>query len=269
MSLLLSHIFRIEDPESYKTHFAMWNSVSQPLDAFVRSREEWASWNAFRPEKNDFNRPYIFSLMSFYHEPNTWLFGGIYKVQERRDDAYVVELMDKGQEFIGRLKLSAKLKGRNARTKFENHYNELLVKEILPEPFSGQTFIGYEDIDLHFSIIDGIIRNQKQDWRAALQRIKGVYLIIDTNTGKKYVGSAYGEDGVWGRWAVYMLSGHGGNVELKALLALHGIDYARQYFKFTLLEFHSTRTDDDFIIAREGFWKKALLTRGDFGYNKN
>lgn len=29
---------------------------------------------------------------------------------------------------------------------------------------------------------------------------KGVYLISDTYTGKLYVGSAYNENGIWGRW---------------------------------------------------------------------
>src|SRR5690606_1379253 len=37
----------------------------------------------------------------------------------------------------------------------------------------------------------------------------------------------------------------------------------------TLLEYRPTKTDDCTIIAREGFWKNALLTRTEFDYNKN
>jgi len=29
------------------------------------------------------------------------------------------------------------------------------------------------------------------------------------------------------------------------------------------------KTDDDVIIQREQYWKGVLLTRGDYGYNKN
>jgi hypothetical protein len=102
-----------------------------------------------------------------------------------------------------------------------------------------------------------------------LENVKGVYLISDKSSGKKYVGSAYGDFGIWSRWAVYVGTGHGFNDELTKLISENDTDYARQNFRFSLLEYRSMRIDDNVIINRESFWKEVLLTRGQFGYNKN
>ncbi|MGE7413520.1 GIY-YIG nuclease family protein [Methylobacterium tarhaniae] len=99
--------------------------------------------------------------------------------------------------------------------------------------------------------------------------MKGVYLIVDKNTGKKYVGSAYNDVGIWSRWSVYAATGHGWNAALVNLMAERGISYARERFRMTLLETWPFRTEDKIILERESHWKEALLTRGDFGYNQN
>ncbi len=265
----LRDILLIKDPENYKMHCAVWNQIKQPLDVFSNDREEWHGWNRYKTARNEFNRDYIFSLMRFYHEENVWLFGGIYKVLSNEGEEYKIALQDIGQEFIGRLKLGFKLTGRNMRPRLESHYDQILVTEILKEPYSGSAFGGYENINLSFEQLEFIIKNQKPDWKAALQNVKGVYLITDKNKGKRYVGSAYGDTGIWSRWACYVETGHGWNEGLNALLKQEGVAYARQHFQFTLLEFRSMRADDAVIIERECFWKEALLSRGDYGYNQN
>src|SRR5437870_2559976 len=53
------------------------------------------------------------------------------------------------------------------------------------------------------------------------------------------------------------------------LIATHGLDYARQHFRFALLEQRTMKTDDLVIIQRERYWKDVLLTRERYGYNKN
>jgi hypothetical protein len=40
----------------------------------------------------------------------------------------------------------------------------------------------------------------------------------DITTGKRYVDSAYGGDGIWSRWCTYAATKHGGNVELRKLV---------------------------------------------------
>ncbi|WP_028163794.1 hypothetical protein [Bradyrhizobium elkanii] len=71
---------------------------------WARDRGEWQGWQEYRPARDEFNRPKIFSLIQFYHEPDAWLFGGVFRVSERLSDRYVVMLSEEGRGFIGRLK---------------------------------------------------------------------------------------------------------------------------------------------------------------------
>jgi hypothetical protein len=218
----LSDIWSITAPENYKIHFARWNGDSQPLEVWVRDKLEWQGWQEYRPARDEFNRPSIFSLIQFYHEPDIWLFGGVFRVTERLPDRYVVELTNEGAGFLGRLKLRSGYRERATRVNFENHYTSIEVQEILREPYSGRAFPGFENIDLSFDELEALVRNNRPDWKAALNSVKGIYLISDSNTGKRYVGSAYGVDGIWGRWCNYAASGHGGNVELRQLVSVIG-----------------------------------------------
>ena len=147
--------------------------------------------------------------------------------------------------------------------------DEFAVSEVLREKYTGQDFPGHDWIDIGFAELEALIRNNRPDWRGALENAKGIYLITDTRTGKLYVGAAYGDHGVWSRWTQYSESGHGGNVELKALLDGHGLSYCRAHFRFSLLESHSARIADDMIIRRETHWKEILRSRGRSGLNRN
>ncbi len=273
MSILLKSIVPLESPDSYKLHLAYWNGDKQPLDAFVRDRAEWDGWNSWRSGKDEFNRDYILALIDFYPEPGIWLFGGIYKVLERGGKAYShsykVNIHSCGREFIGRLKLKLKRPSRTRAFRLENYLDQIVVSELLREPYSGEEFCGYENICHDFEVLETIFHTSRPDWKAALQNVKGVYLILDKKTGRKYVGSAYGDFGLWARWACYMGTGHGWNDELTRLIKEEGIEYARKHFRFTLLEYRPARTDDQVILDRECYWKEALNTRGKFGYNKN
>ena len=269
MTIMLSDVLPIANLDEYKVHFAKWNQKNQPLDVFTKDRGEWQGWQEYRPSRDDFNRPLIFSLASFYHEPETWLFGGVFKVLARHEDRYEVELTDIAARFIGRLKLRSPYNFRAVRVNMESQYDGFEVAEILREPYTGRPFPGYEDIELSFEEIETLVRNSRPDWKAALESVKGVYLITDTLTGKRYVGSAYGEAGIWSRWCDYAKTGHGGNVELRTLVTTPDLGYCRANFRFALLEQRPLRAGDDLIIARETFWKRLLLTRGDQGLNRN
>lgn len=266
--ILLKDIWPMTDLHDYKLHFAVYNGAEQPLDVWVRDPRSWMGWQQTRKKTNWFNRPYIFSVMDFYRERGVWLFGGIFRVVARHADRYEVDLTSRGEPFIGRLKLKSDYGGRWRRVNFENHYESLEVPEIFREPFSGRDFPGYQSIDLSFAELKNLVARQRPDWRSALSHVKGVYLITDTASGKRYVGSAYGDDGVWSRWVAYAQSGHGGNKQLRALVG-RDLTYPRANFRYTLLEFFPFGTPDAVVIGREGFWKDVLLTRGKFGLNSN
>lgn len=143
------------------------------------------------------------------------------------------------------------------------------MQEILSEPYSGRAFPGFETIDLSFEELETLVRNDRTDWKSALKSVKDVYLITDTETGKRYVGSANGDQGIWSRWSSYVASGHGGNVELRALISDLSLEYCRKSFRFALLEPRPARTPDEVVLDRETFWKQVLMTRGNHGLNRN
>ncbi len=268
-SILLKDIWPVNNVENYKIHFGRWYKEGQvyPLDEWVSDSSKWKEWQEYRPGKNEFNREFIFSVMDFYHENDAWLFGGVFRVIGRHEDRYEVELTEKGEKYIGRLKLRLNYKERTTRVKFENHYDKFQVLEILREPYSGMVFPGYENIDIPFTELETVI--EKPDWKLALENMKGIYMITDTSTGKRYIGSAYGDWGIWSRWQDYVYSGHGGNKKLVELLG-DSLDLARANLKFTLLEVFLAKVQDDTVIRRESYWKKALLTRvEEFGLNLN
>lgn len=269
MGIELVEIWKIDNPEDYKVHFARSDDANQPLEVFVRDRQEWQGWQEYRTSRNDFNRPYIFSLIQFYHETDTWIFGGIFEVVKRHNDRYDVALLNAGAGFIGRLKIYSPYRGRTTRVNFENHYESFIVQEVLRETYTGRQFPGYDDIDLSFVELEALVKNERPDWKASLENTKGIYLISDTLTSKRYVGSAYGDQGIWSRWCNYVFSGHGGNVELRSLVNNLTLDYCRENFRFALLEHRPNRTPDEIILTREGFWKRVLLTRGELGLNRN
>ena len=273
MPIHLSSLLPIENRKQYKVHLACSNGSVQPLDVFVRDREEWDKWNCWRSQKDEFNRQFILSLIDFYREPEVWLFGGIYRVLSRRTinfaHSYTVERDPHYEDLVGRLKLRFPRPGRARSVCLENFYDRIMVSELLKEPYTGERFPGYENISHAFTALEDVFRSQRPDWKAALENVKGVYLIVDRSNGKKYVGSAYGEAGIWSRWGSYIGTGHGWNDELKKLVATEGIEYARRNFRISLLEYRPARTDDRVIIERECFWKEALCSRGPFGYNLN
>ena len=268
MDISASSIIPLDKPSDFKIHFAVWNGEQHPLDVFVRDRAEWQEWNAWRGQRNDFSRDYIFSLIR-YNRPDRWLFGGIFKVLERNADKYTIDLCDLHQEFIGRLVIAHPGAGARGRAFYlENYYHELKVAQLLEEPFQGEAFCGYENIAHSFLLLESIFKQQRLDWKSALESVKGVYLIVDKHTGKKYVGSAYGGDGIWSRWACYLETGHGGNQALAELIREKNLKYAWEHFQFSILEFWPMRTDDQRIIEREQYWKRVLLTN-QHGYNRN
>jgi len=275
----LSNVLKIEEEsiDNYKCHFAVWNGDIEPLDVFVTDRPRWKRWQEYRPYSkkngiylNCFNRDFIFSLIRFYPRGDEyWLFGGIWKVI-KRNNRYTVELCEFSREFIGRLLIKYKYGKKNIRPNFENHYDNMLVSEIFDQEFSGEDFPGSNNIDIEYTKLKHIFQITKPDWKSTLEHIDGIYLITDTKNGKKYVGSAYGGEGIWSRWKNYIDNGHGGNKDLKRLIKKKGLKYAEKNFKFAILETYKFGTSEDTIHSRESYWKDVFMSRDEkYGYNKN
>ncbi|MEP9382900.1 GIY-YIG nuclease family protein [Nocardioides sp. KR10-350] len=261
------------DPASCKVHCAVFNGRNYPIDVLANDPEEWQRWNSWRPDTNAFNRDFIFSLAQGRHDPTLWLFGGIWRVTGRRPEprtySYDVVLCDDLMgPFIWRLYIRLRLAGRQRRRTMESCLEEMTVSSILEEAFVGDPFPGHDRINHTLSDLQSIVRQQRPDWRIALEHMKGVYVIHDQTTAARYVGSAYGDTGIWQRWSTYAETLHGNNVGLKELLKEKGPEHFRANMKFALLEFWSMRTDDAHVLERESYWKEVLHARS-LGYNKN
>lgn len=261
------------DPKAYKAHFAVWNQVKHPIDVLATDQEEWQGWNSWRSVKDDFNREFIFSVAQDKNDATLWLFGGIWEVLERRPEphahSYTVALREELMgPFIRRLYLRHKRTGRNIRRTMESVLPTMTVSSILEEPFAGDPFPGHDRINHSLADLQAVVSQARADWRIALESMKGVYVIHDKETGQRYVGSAYGDTGIWQRWSTYAATLHGGNVGLKELVEQKGEEYYRTNMRFALLEYWSMRTDDDHVLGRESYWKDVLHARS-LGHNKN
>jgi len=133
-------------------------------------------------------------------------------------------------------------------------------------------FIRYEDVILSFSQLQKVVEDK--EWKSKLESLNCVYMILDKETGKQYVGVTYKDmkpgikNGILGRWTEYAETGHGNNKLLVALLAEKGISYADQNFQWTILETLPLNVTPKVAIDRESLYKKKFGTR-EHGYNEN
>lgn len=130
-----------------------------------------------------------------------------------------------------------------------------------------QQFKDYFDFVLSFRELKEIVNKQYSDWKRMLSAIKGIYLINDRKTGKLYVGAAYGDEGIWGRWVSYVASnGHGFNKSLVKLVSKNAA-YANNFHFSILMILPKTITADQ-AIEKEKLFKRKLGTNS-FGLNNN
>lgn len=280
MSISVELLFPDLNWNDVKIHVAQKSGNTRPIDVFTQDFEVWQNrWNGSYHSNHCWNRKYIFSMIELPNKPNCWLFGGIFKVLTHKPAKnkegkerifYEVELHKSGFSSIGRLVIYWEKDARAKGRKPDSMLGNMSVSEILPDQYAGEDFPGHANIDHSYEVLYDLWENIKSDWHAALTHCKGVYLITDTKTGLRYVGSAYGEDGIWSRWSVYFeTGGHGNNKLLKKLLKSEPKGYANKYFKFSLLEQASSRDSEQYIISRESYWKNVFLSRGEYGLNDN
>lgn len=110
------------------------------------------------------------------------------------------------------------------------------------------------EIILSYQNLETLILNpdSNSDWLNVLTSVKGIYLIKDKISGKLYVGSAFGDSGIFGRWKEYVMSGDGGNIGLESL--------DPNNFEYSILEVLSDSITKSEVLHKENLWKKKLGT---------
>ncbi|MCL1979885.1 MAG: GIY-YIG nuclease family protein [Proteobacteria bacterium] len=199
-------------------------------------------------------------------------FVGIFKITGKKEldkptqmgSFFIYEMED--IEGFEDLKERVIIKWSNAISWHQWIKNEMEVIEIHPGLHYKQ-FTDYFDFILNFEELKDIVTNEYIDWKRMLSATKGIYLISDTKTGKLYVGSAYGENGIWGRWSEYVkTNGHGGNKTLKGLIE-NDPTYGN-HFQFSVLMLLQRTITPDEAIKKERLFKDKLGTNS-FGLNNN
>lgn len=130
-------------------------------------------------------------------------------------------------------------------------------------------FKGFENVILSYDELKEIVEDDVvyEAWHTALSSIYAVYLIVDKETGKQYVGSAYNvENGLLGRWSCYVSSLHGGNKLMEDLLREHPDRY--HSFQFSILQILPKTLEQNAVTEIENRYKKKLLSK-EFGLNDN
>jgi hypothetical protein len=280
--ITLDELLKINEEEyhKYKVHFATGSTdKKKPFSMFLI--DKFKKWQECQTNKN-FERQYVISLI--YYEKDLWMFGGVYEIlpikptQIENEDGwkgwkYETKLKEQATDYIGKTFFRYKKDFRASYPTLElNPKNGTAVAKmqlafILEKRVTITDFLGFDKVNIDYTTLTHIVSDNITSWKTALSKVKGIYLIVDTLTGKQYVGSAYGNECIWQRWSNYAKNGHGGNVELKELLKNNGDGY-KYNFKYSILEVCNMNLGDEYIIERENYWKDTLLTR-KFGLNKN
>ena len=269
-----------ETYRDYKVHFATGSSDKKvPYNSFLI--DEFKEWQEHQTNKN-FGRKYVLSLI--YYDKDVWMFAGIYEIlasnplpiQKKngwKGWKYKTKLSGKGLDYIGRAFFNYKKEFRASypvlelNPKYGEPITEMQLSHILDKRVELADFLGFDSVNIDYKTLKHIVADNLASWKNALSKVKGVYLIVDTSTGKQYVGSAYGSDCIWQRWTEYAKNGHGGNVELRNLLKSKGENH-KYNFKYSILEVCNINLGNEYIIERETYWKEVLMSR-KFGLNNN
>ncbi|MDG1287946.1 MAG: GIY-YIG nuclease family protein [Rickettsiales bacterium] len=210
---------------------------------------------------------YILSFIGM--ERKRSIFAGCFKVNSASPvgDGYHYDLepISVFDEFIDRVMIDW---GGNSRA-WHQWYdkNPKEVVEILPKGYMGN-FPGLLNFVLDFDELQKLTANPEAnaDWRHHLSAVNGIYLILDSNTGQQYIGSACGNEGIWQRWRNYAASKTGGNKELIALLERDS-NYQR-HFRYSILQPLPSNVTQKEVVRVENLYKEKFGSRA-FGLNAN
>ncbi|HEV3469033.1 MAG TPA: GIY-YIG nuclease family protein [Pyrinomonadaceae bacterium] len=137
------------------------------------------------------------------------------------------------------------------------HSNEFPVVAVLEDSALDAAMPEWDEIKLTWEEL-GVLPMR---WKSKLSEWRGIYYIFDTSDGKGYIGSAYGESNLLGRWLNYAARGHGGNSLLR--------QRAPRNFQFTILQRVSPDMAASDVVKLESSWKQRLHTHVPFGLNVN
>lgn len=266
--ILLNDILQLTDDEilNTKIRFNKGNEEFNPIELFKQKNERLYDGHFWNGSKFKSYREGQIAIGFINLQDDKWLLFDISKIDKDLDifngPGYEYTTLKQYEKYFGRLIVRYKNKTQNLVRRAESVINDCEIFELISDTFEDDLFPGYDNVNISWEKLSFVI--DKKDWKTALVNQKGVYLITDTLSGKRYVGSAYGDNMLYGRWKNYVDTCHGGNIDLKKL----DTDYIKKNFRYSILEIYKSTTDDKLIINREHYWMNLLLTKDKrFGYN--
>ena len=236
-------------------------------------------------QKKDFSKGYDYWAVFISGSGTLAKFHSVYRVGDSKSDTkktipkglpkkeashytgngavYSLEKIDALNDMEGKLTIDW---GKSTRMWHQRGTTPKPVISILPD--EKKIFTGYEKLIKSYDELKDIIENPEiyDSWHTALSSVYAIYLIVDTETGQQYIGSAYGKDGLLGRWTDYIRTHHGNNKKIKEIIC----NYPDRYhaFQFSILQILPKNLSDEEVINIERLWKDKLLCI-KFGMNKN
>lgn len=176
---------------------------------------------------------------------------------------FTIEKLDTFNDYEGKMIIEW---GKSARSWAQKGTTEKPIVAIQAKNL--KIFEGFEKLILSFDELKEIVEGAKvhENWHTALSSVYAVYLITDTEGGMQYIGSAYGKNGLLGRWSEYVKTKHGNNKKIIKLLE----EYPNRYrkFQYSVLQILPKNLSEEEVVDVEKLWKDKLHTR-EFGLNDN
>ena len=268
MMILLNDILNLKDLENTKIRFVVPNLTVDPIELFKNDRKELLNWLFWNYGKKEFKVGQ--TAIGFVKiEKDKWLLFDISKINNDLNIfngvGYEYEQIKEFEKYFGRVVIEYKNKVQTLCRKANSVIRDCKVLQILEDTFDDDDiFPGYENVSKSWKELQNILN--KGAWKTALENQKGIYLITDKSNGKMYVGTATGDDMIYGRWSTYIKNGHGGNAELRTL----DFSHIKDNFYYSILDIYKSTTPDKIIRAREKWWKITLQSSNKkHGYNGN
>lgn len=231
-----------------------------PYDWYRNDKDKFIAYQSEQHRDVFKNVDYI---VSFIGENGTIArFIGIYKIEgpdnERNTNKYCYKITE--VEGFDELKERIIIDWGPSTISWHQWLNDKNDKEIIEiTPGFDHIFPGYEKIALTLAQLKNIILEKEYpEWKKMLSAVNCIYIITDRKTGKNYIGSTYGKEGIWGRWKEYAKTGgHGNNVTLQKLY-----DQDNSYpnnFSWSILETLSISISSYEAINIEKCYKRSSI----------
>ena len=204
-----------------------------------------------RPKQEIYCHPGLIAVAREYGDPVTA--EALENAGQGEQAVFDMALSETMAELRGRLQVMAPGGRTYARLAVNLDFEIIAVTE---EPLRAAPAPEWEG----FIVTAAEMRSLPASWSARLREWRGVYLIVDESDGSRYVGAAYGQENLLGRWKAHVAGDRGVTVELARRNP--------EQFRFSILELVSPAALPEDVIKLEVKWKERLHSR-KFGLNVN